>query len=226
MKKSIIITLTLAMSMASPEVQAQRFLNQINPGKRVTPPAGGFLGTISAGTVPVPQTNQIIRYNDGGRFYGTTINGRRSSGRLVAPNGVESLGGFDENGRWNGTVEVTYPAERSWYKGDFSHGTKHGSGSLYKDGKYYDQQYYNGQLETSIEVSEPRCKGENWYAKTLGEGTPTHPFFGSGGAGTYQQNQGGGGLAPCPQCDGAGYFPVGGKKLCLRCGGAGFIVVR
>ena len=224
MKKGSVF-LAMFILMVSLSANAQRFIDRINPGTRTARPSSGtFLSTIRTGSTI--KDNQIIRYNDGGRFYGSTIDGRRVTSRLIEPNGVESLGGFDENGRWNGTVEVTYPAERSWYKGEFSHGTKHGSGSLYKDGKYYDQQYYENQLETSIEVSEPRYKGENWYAKTLGSGTPSHPFYGSGGAGTYQEDKGEGGIAPCPQCDGSGYFPVGGKKFCLRCGGVGFIVIR
>ena len=87
------------------------------------------------------KTNQTVRYLDGGRFYGTLSNGVRCSGRLVQPDGIEVLGGFDGNGRMNGVCEVTYPREQAWYKGEHTHGVRNGSGSFYKDGRYYDQQW-------------------------------------------------------------------------------------
>lgn len=197
--------LVLTLLCFSTNTNAQYFLDQINPGS-------------------APRTNQTIHYNDGSRFYGMTVNGRRSSGRLIQADGIECLGGFDQNGLLDGTVEVTYPAEQGWFKGAYSHGIRHGSGSAYKDGKYYDLQYENGGLVTSIEVYEPRCKGENWYGKTLGAGTPSHPFYGAGGVGTHRENNSGG-MAPCPMCNGNGFFPIGGKTLCARCGGGGFIVL-
>lgn len=129
--------------------------------------------------------NQSIHYNDGSSFYGTIINGRRFSGRLVDPNGTEYVGIFDENGYLNGVVEISYVSDRVWFKGNYNHGTPHGQGSMYKNGKYYDVQYDNGDIVASVEVSEPNFKGENWYAKTLEQGVPRHQFFGSGGAGRH-----------------------------------------
>ena len=165
------------------------------------------------------KSDQTIRNNDGSMFYGTTLNGRRRAGRLVEPDGTESLGDFDENGFLNGTVEISYVNDKIWFKGYYEHGAPQGKGSLYKDGKYYDVQYDNGEVVASVEVSEPSCKGENWYAKTLGVGVPHHQFFGSGGAGTYKEND-----SPrfytvlCPNCYGAGKI---GYSICNNCGGLG-----
>lgn len=130
--------------------------------------------------------DQVVRYYDGSTFYGTTKNGHRYHGRLVQPNGDEIVGIFDDNGQMTGTIEISYVNDKSWLVGHFDHGTPHGSASMYLDGKYYDIQFSNGETVTSIEVSDPKHKGENRYAKTLYVGVPHHQFFGSGGAGTLQ----------------------------------------
>ena len=162
--------------------------------------------------------DQVVRYSDG-TFYGTTKDGKRYNGRLVMSNGDEYVGYFDDNGQLNGNIEISYVNKKAWIVAHFDHGTPNGSASMYEGGKYYDVQYSNGEVVASIEVSDPKHKGENWYAKTLYIGVPHHQFFGSGGAGTYKVNEG-----PriytilCPNCYGAGRI---GNYTCNNCGGLG-----
>jgi len=245
MKRSLTLTAFCLCLVAGGH--AQFLINQtgfVNPntGKlQSTPPpelTGGLTGSQLDNTGFVGDANlgQRINYSDGGWFQGIVRYGRRESGRLHHPDGTEDVGSFDANGYLHGLCATIW-TNGVWYYGYHQNGQRHGDGSLYMNGCYYDQSYSYGTLISSVQVSSPRY---NWPerermisdAKASASGYSSNNN--SGGASNYQPSRTVGvgnhycrnccGKGYCPLCSGNGmYRPYIGAPLirCGECGGNG-----
>ena len=171
--KHIKSILTLSLACCALSIYGQwgggLLINQtgfVNPntGKlQSTPPpelTGGLTGSQLDNTGFVGDANlgQRINYSDGGWFQGIVRYGRRESGRLHHPDGTEDVGSFDANGYLHGLCATIW-TNGVWYYGYHQNGQRHGDGSLYMNGCYYDQSYSYGTLISSVQVSSPRY---NW----------------------------------------------------------------
>lgn len=107
----------------------------------------GFVGASNFG--------RFYSFPDGSWFQGIMNNGKPSAGKLHYSDGTEYTGDFDGDGKYTGLGLLTWP-NGMWYYGNFSNGYRHGEGSFYVDGKYYDIVSNVNEIVSSEEVSTPR----------------------------------------------------------------------
>lgn len=110
---------------------------------------------------------------DGGRYYGTVVDGlRQGPGRVEWDSGVRYEGGFT-NGVFDGKGRLTGPTEE--YEGDFKAGRYGGQGELkYQDGRKYKGEFALGQFHGSGLYTSPDGQVyEGSFEKNIFTGTGT-----------------------------------------------------
>ena len=162
MKRSVLSFITLLLLASQAQAQPASFSLQNSYVRRST----GYndFSLENSGIVGDPSFGKLIRYNDGSWFKGATSNGRPSAGTFHRANGVEHKGSFDENGYPHGIVLTTWP-DGDWYYGNYYHGKRHGEGSWYLSGTYYDVISNMGEEKVSEEVCSPKYNKADFDAR-------------------------------------------------------------
>ncbi len=119
-------------------------------------------------------TYEELRFSDGSRYVGETVNGKRhGKGTNYFPNGTRYEGAW-ENGYMNGHGICVY-ADGKRYEGIWADGKRNGEGTLfYTDGDKYAGNWFNDTMHghgTYYYASGARYEGEWANNKKQGKGT-------------------------------------------------------
>ena len=182
----------------------------------------------NSGVVGSSKFGTYMDLGGGNWFKGSTSNGRPSRGTLHLSDGVEHKGAFNANIQPTGVVLTTWP-DGTWYYGNYVNGVRHGSGSMYLNGSYYDGIMNNNETESAVEVDTPRYNKADFDGIVDdADNAPVESYSGSSSSGSRTRAHGQrrcslcDGTGKCSRCNGKGYYValgiVSGRRLCTSCG--------
>ncbi len=193
----------------------------------------------NTGVVGDGSFGKVVHYKDGGWFQGAFSNGRRSAGSLHYPNGDVCHGHFDSNGDKNGLCLYIW-SDGEWLYANFLHGVKHGEGSTYVNGAYYDFVYNQGKRVSFNRVTNPKYNKSSFDESldklkiaraeaAMQESTSSESSSNSRKKSSYKSPHGHKacrvcfGTGKCNTCSGKGhYYTMGGQVIrCTSCAHTG-----
>ncbi len=211
MKQTFLSILALFCCAITAQAQPSSFSRS---NTHITMPQGyNDFSLKNSGVVGSSNFGTYIDLGGGNWFKGSTSNGRPSRGTLHLSNGVEHKGAFNANIQPTGVVLTTWP-DGTWYYGNYVNGVRHGSGSMYLDGAYYDVVMSNNETESAVEVDTPRYNKADFDGQVnAANNAYGESYSGSSSGSTRAKTHG---QKRCSLCDGTG--------KCSRCNGKGYYV--
>lgn len=236
MKQTILSILVLFCCTIAVQAQPSSFSRR---NTHITMPQGyNDFSLKNSGVVGSSNFGTYMDLGGGNWFKGSTSNGRPSRGTLHLSDGVEHKGAFNSNIQPTGVVLTTWP-DGTWYYGNYVNGVRHGSGSWYANGTYYDVVMNNNNIESSEKVSSPRYNKADFDGQVNAANNAYSESYSGSSSGSSRSSSGStrtqthgqkrcslcNGTGKCSTCNGKGYYVAigigSGNHRCTSCGQTG-----